>query len=487
MDNQEFYKAFFRGGMTVQTPASIAQNVNMENELGTMQKSSKLLNIEEYSGWQDRFRTWVQANHLECWLKVETKYVIPTNEAGLPKTLNKLTPAEAESFKAEKKMVSILQQAIKEDILVLLQHQNDTQSIWNALKLKFLGSAAMIKSKKALLKKEFDIFTAISGESTKELIERYCHLVLEMKRLSIDKTNEELVDKLANALPQEVWGTFLLVLKNNLEYVGFNLSMFVERIEAQELEMRKMSKMKSANVQQDVQLYYKGSSSATSTPSPKIQTAFSADSSSGISQSMPNNNVSPFPNYEPNPKVQNFQEQVSSQSSSGSNNQSYSHGILCNIAVNIKNGQDFTETAAKQHIAFLASVLESYESLVAGRIGGGLAMMAEIVEECIPEVEEVSEMMTEESYAELEEAAAAVYYYQSEQEVSLVNRLWIIDVAKEMNEETLKEIADKALMVKLQEVEQTKTPSDNNGTKDATQKSVSIEKESNEKSESDGK
>ncbi|KAF5796485.1 hypothetical protein HanXRQr2_Chr08g0352031 [Helianthus annuus] len=366
MDNQEFYNAFFGGGMTVQTPASIAQNVHMENELGTMRKPPKLLNIEDYSGWQDRFRTWVQANHLECWLKVETKFVVPMNDAGLSKTLNTLTPAEQENFKAEKKMVSILQQAIKEDILVLLQHQGDSQSIWNALKIKFLGSVAIIKSKKALLKKEFDIFTAISGESTKELIERYYHLVVEMKRLNIDKTDEEWVDKLADALPQEEWGTFLLVLKNNLEYVGFNLSTFIERLEAQELELRKMWKMKSSNVQQDVQLYYKGNSYATSTPSPKIQTTFSADSSSGVPQSMPNNNFSLFPNYEPNPKVQNFQEQVSSQSFSGSNNQSYSRGILCNIAVNIKNGQHFTETAAKQHIALLASVLESYESLVAG-------------------------------------------------------------------------------------------------------------------------
>ena len=107
-------------------------------------------------------------------------------------------------------MVSILQQAIKEDILVLLQHQGDAQSIWNALKIKFLGSVSMIKSKKALLKKEFDIFTAISGESTKELIERYCHLVVEMKRLDIDKTDEEWVDKLADALPQEEWGYILV-------------------------------------------------------------------------------------------------------------------------------------------------------------------------------------------------------------------------------------------------------------------------------------
>ena len=71
-------------------------------------------------------------------------------------------------------------------------------------------------------------------------------------------------------------------------------------------------------------------------------------------------------NYDPNFKAQ---EQPSPQSSTSSNNQAYVSGVQCNIAVNIKNGNEITETAAKQHIALLASVLEAYEGLVAGRIG----------------------------------------------------------------------------------------------------------------------
>ncbi|MFS7964705.1 hypothetical protein Hanom_Chr08g00753431 [Helianthus anomalus] len=117
--------------------------------------------------------------------------------------------------------------------------------------------------------------------------------------------------------------------------------------------------------------------------------------------------------------------------------------------------------------------------------GSGLAMMAEIVEEPEPEIEE---SVNEENVDDLEETEAAVYYYQSEQEV-IANTFKsiipsnvfdsfagffnesttgycpqyedekapvqeIIDISKEINEETLKEIADRALMVKLQEVEQ---------------------------------
>ncbi|KAM0035512.1 hypothetical protein Hdeb2414_s0015g00447271 [Helianthus debilis subsp. tardiflorus] len=227
-------------------------------------------------------------------MKIESKYVPPKNGSGIEKMISSLTPIEQDDFKAEKKMMSILQQAIKEDILVLLQHQGDSHSIWNSLKVKFLGSVSMIKSKTALMKKEFDIFTGIKGEATKQLIERYCHLVVEMKRLGITKTDEEWVDKLADALPYDEWGTYLLVLKNNLEYVGFNLSTFIEKIESHELKLTKIRKMKSSSVQQDVLLYYKGSTPATSNLSPKVQIAFSTDSTSGVSSVTSSNNNSPF-------------------------------------------------------------------------------------------------------------------------------------------------------------------------------------------------
>ncbi|KAF5821543.1 hypothetical protein HanXRQr2_Chr01g0015241 [Helianthus annuus] len=308
MNNQEFYNFFAGGGMTAaQNPTSIVQNVNMENELGTMQKPPKLMNIDEYSGWSGRFKTWVQANHFECWMKIESKYIPPKDGLGLMKAIGSLTQTEQEDFKAEKKMMSILQQAIKKDILMLLQHEDNSQSIWNSLKVKFLGSVSMIKSKKALIKKEYDIFTSIKGETTKQLIERYCHLVVEMQTLEITKTNEEWVDKLADALPYDEWGTYLLVLKNNSEYAGINLSSFIEKIEAHELELTKIRKMNSSNVQQDVSLYYKGSIPATSNLSPKVQTTFSADSTSGTSSSVTSshNNHSPFASYDLNPKLRN--------------------------------------------------------------------------------------------------------------------------------------------------------------------------------------
>ncbi|MFS7986278.1 hypothetical protein Hanom_Chr11g01008421 [Helianthus anomalus] len=92
---------------------------------------------------------------------------------------------------------------------------------------------------------KFDSFTGIKGESIEELIERYVNLYLEMRRLNINQMDETWVEKLANALPRDVWGTYLLAWKKSGEYYSFNLSSFVEKIQAQELEFQKISKLNS--------------------------------------------------------------------------------------------------------------------------------------------------------------------------------------------------------------------------------------------------
>ena len=43
--------------------------------------------------------------------------------------------------------------------------------------------------------------------------------------------------------------------------------------------------------------------------------------------------------------------------------------VHCNVAIDLKNSQSLNAEAAKQQMVFLASILESYESLIAGKVG----------------------------------------------------------------------------------------------------------------------
>ncbi|KAJ0754224.1 hypothetical protein HanPI659440_Chr09g0344451 [Helianthus annuus] len=251
--DEEFFNAF----ATPVTPITVAQTTMLENETGTMQKPPKLLNIEEYKGWEGRFENWVQANYLDAWECVETKYVRPLNDDEEEVAIKDMSADDKKKYKNKKMMLSLLQQAVKEDIMVLLQHNGSSYSIWKALRSKFVGSQEMVKNKNSLLKKEFDLFRGLKNESTKQIIERYCNLLVNMKRLSINKDNEELIEKLADALPHKTWGTYLMMLRNKKGFSTLTLSKFIEKLEAQEMEQRKIVRMKDFDGEQDIGLYYK--------------------------------------------------------------------------------------------------------------------------------------------------------------------------------------------------------------------------------------
>ncbi|KAJ0494795.1 hypothetical protein HanIR_Chr12g0601501 [Helianthus annuus] len=231
---EEFYNTFATPPAATVTAA---ETIEIENETGTSQKPPKLMYIEDFKGWQNLFENWVQAYKFDAWCLLDVDYVKPKNERGIEKALSDYSAVEKLKYTSEKMMISILQQAVKEDIFVLLQHEDTVRSIWLALINKFKGSADMTKNKRALLKKSFDMFVAFEGESTKTTIDRYCHLVQEMRRLEIKKEDGEWVDKLADALPQHKWGTYLLILKHMRKSESMNLAKFIQKIEEHELDV----------------------------------------------------------------------------------------------------------------------------------------------------------------------------------------------------------------------------------------------------------
>ncbi|KAJ0942215.1 putative transcription factor interactor and regulator CCHC(Zn) family [Helianthus annuus] len=101
-----------------------------------------------------------------------------------------------------------------------------------------------------LLKKSFDTFVAFEDETTMQTIDRYCHLVLEMDRLNIKKEDDEWIDKLAEALPQQKWGTYLLIVKHMRKSQVMNLAQFIQKIEEHELDIQKKAKVEESSTKE---------------------------------------------------------------------------------------------------------------------------------------------------------------------------------------------------------------------------------------------
>ncbi|KAJ0502152.1 hypothetical protein HanHA300_Chr11g0409461 [Helianthus annuus] len=154
--------------------------------------------IEDYSRWAKKFEDWLMAFAFPSWKSLKNGY----NDGGKKgETLS--TSDEIESFVAEQKCLALLFQSVHEDIISLIDYSS-AKDLWGKLKDKCLGSAEIVKNKKKLLKKEFDLFGCLKNESVCKMIERFGHLKLELARHGISYPQDELVDKLFNSLPDDM-------------------------------------------------------------------------------------------------------------------------------------------------------------------------------------------------------------------------------------------------------------------------------------------
>ncbi|KAJ0857325.1 putative transcription factor interactor and regulator CCHC(Zn) family [Helianthus annuus] len=317
-----------------------------ESAFGTFNKPPKLMAIEDYSRWATKFEDWMMAFAFPSWKSMKNGYANgKKNGEALRST------EEIDACVAEQKCVALLFQSVREDIISLIDYSN-AQDLWKKLKAKCIGSEEIVKNKKKLLRKEFDMFGCMKNESVGKMIERFGHLKLELVRHGINYPDDEIVDKLFDSLPDEMdWRYYALMLKNTIAPDNLKPDV-IEKLESHELELKKTYKVNHSSYQQNLDLYYPKSLMPKAS-SPK--TAFSAEN------------------------VSSTNKESESSSSSGSHSGYHSGStsstnrsdakFSCNIAIDLKNALNFDEESAKQQMVFLASVLESYEGLVAGKIG----------------------------------------------------------------------------------------------------------------------
>ncbi|KAJ0556046.1 hypothetical protein HanIR_Chr07g0309181 [Helianthus annuus] len=292
-----------------------------ESAFGTFNKPPKLMAIEEYSRWSRKFEDWMMAFAFPSWKSLKTGYD-QGNKNG--ETLS--SADEIESFVAEQKCVALLFQSVREDIISLIDYTN-AKDLWQKLEKKCLGSTEIVKNKKKLLRKEFDMFGCLKNESVCKMIERFGHLKLELARHGIKYSDEELVDKLFDSLPDEMdWRYYALMLKNTIAPENLKPDLVIERLESHELELKKTYKVNHSSYQQNLDLYYPKSMMPKAT-SPK--TAFSAENVSTKSK-----------------ESQSSQSSGSHSGYHGGSASSASHSnakFQCNIAIDLKNAQNFDE------------------------------------------------------------------------------------------------------------------------------------------------
>ncbi|KAI3801964.1 hypothetical protein L1987_30084 [Smallanthus sonchifolius] len=298
----------------------------IDNEAGNANKAPKLMTMDEYHHWKNRFEIHINGVDTNLWMMIENGYQKVLSEDGTPVLASLLSEQQRKDYDLEKKAYAILSQAISREIFHQFRQFTSSKSRWVALEQRHEGNASLKAINAKAIKKEFDNFMYIGNESLDDLFERFYHLMSELHAHEIKTTKEEKVQCMADALPPK-WDSFLMVLKQNKTLETIDINEFLQKLREQEV-MNKW-KLKRGVQAQDPSLYY---STSTQQNAP-LQTAFV----SNISVPQQGNTASTPP---PSP-----------------------------IKLQTDNFDKVTIEVAKEHMALLSTVINSYDSLVAGQVG----------------------------------------------------------------------------------------------------------------------
>ncbi|KAJ0843853.1 hypothetical protein HanRHA438_Chr15g0695971 [Helianthus annuus] len=142
---------------------------------------------------------------------------------------------DKKAYDLEKKAFVILTQALHKDIYHQFGYCTSTKALWDALVARGEGNAATRKTRHDLLKKEFEAFQFMENETLNDMTTRFYHLISEMYSYNVTATQQELVARLADALPPK-WSPFIELLKHTGVLDTATIYEFVQKLENKDEE-----------------------------------------------------------------------------------------------------------------------------------------------------------------------------------------------------------------------------------------------------------
>ncbi|KAM0038010.1 putative transcription factor interactor and regulator CCHC(Zn) family [Helianthus debilis subsp. tardiflorus] len=349
--------------------SSIQSILLSESETGSLNRPPKLMHLNEYPGWADRFRTYVLGQNTELWIRFTTDFDQAIEvAASSTATFADLPEDQKKIYDLEKKAYAILTQALSKDIYHQFASFKTTKKLWDGLKTRGVGNVATRQLRHDLLKKEFDGFACLDKESLGDMTSRFYHLLTELDNFGVATTQTEVVKKFVDALPPQ-WNSFLEILKYNGVMATVNINDFVQLLENKDQE--ETLKAKRVPVPQNPEMYYGTTSSSSSraiVPSSQhapLQTAFVTSTDMyGNTVQVPVKPPSTTDMYG-NPISPPPPAQACYGGTSSAGQQSKPETVWLNTSSFSKVSVE----VAKEHMELLNTLVSAYCGLVEGQIG----------------------------------------------------------------------------------------------------------------------
>ncbi|KAJ0619719.1 hypothetical protein HanHA89_Chr02g0074431 [Helianthus annuus] len=223
-----------------------------ESETGSNNRPPKLNHMNDFPSWKCRFHTYVQGQSTDLWMCFVNAFIdnLETRASTSEGYANMLED-DKKAYELEKKAFATL----SKDIYHQFSYCKTTKALWDALVARGEGNAAARKSRHDLLKKEFDSFQFLENETLNDMITRFYHLISEMCAYGVAATQQDMVNRIADALPPK-WSSFIELLKHTKTLESVNIYEFIQKMEHKNDE--EIRKAKRSPAPQNTEMYLPG-------------------------------------------------------------------------------------------------------------------------------------------------------------------------------------------------------------------------------------
>ena len=115
----------------------------MEHEVGTTNKPPKMMKVESYLTWKDRFQSFIDYQDAKMWICIQDGYALPTHDfEGRPvvPSYSQMTDNEKKMYDAEKKALAAIKMALPLGIKHTFKSYSTSKEMWKALEKIYEGN-----------------------------------------------------------------------------------------------------------------------------------------------------------------------------------------------------------------------------------------------------------------------------------------------------------------------------------------------------------
>ena len=258
MSNQEEAHAAF-------TKTEVVTSLRHDQEYGTSTKPPFLVNTENFTEWRRRFTIFVTGSDPKLMRSYQVQYDWPKNARLGDKDYNDMVAEEKTANETEAKAYSLLCQSLPKELDYVVETNPTSATLWDALEKMFCGNATQRKMEGEDLKREFENFCALKGESFRDMMNRFWKMMSKLSQYDIIPGDTEMIDRIVVALPDQ-WTPLISGLRKEGDFSGLSVHTFVEKLKNEEFHENRRIKHQQRSMGMNASIFGSDKSSSAGTP-----------------------------------------------------------------------------------------------------------------------------------------------------------------------------------------------------------------------------